>query len=153
MNKKSNMNRKSLAYAAILFTIGFLVYMPNLNNGLFWDDNDLIVNNIFIKEFSWDNIKATFNNDQFRTVGSSYYRPLLFILFTVSYSISGIKPLAYHLTNNLIHIANGILMFIILDAFIKKRSFAFLVALLFLVHPLQTGAVTYITGIGLSLAV
>ena len=153
MNKKSNMNRKSLAYAAILFTIGFLVYMPNLNNGLFWDDNDLIVNNIFIKEFSWDNIKATFNNDQFRTVGSSYYRPLLFILFTVSYAISGIKPLAYHLTNNLIHIANGILMFIILDAFIKKRSFAFLVALLFLVHPLQTGTVTYITGIGLSLAV
>ena len=58
----------------------------------------------------------------------------------------------WHLTSNLIHIANAVLVFILLRRF-SGRLVAFLTALVFTIHPLQTEAVTYIAGRGDSLVV
>ncbi|MBU6415404.1 tetratricopeptide repeat protein, partial [Patescibacteria group bacterium] len=52
-----------------------------------------------------------------------------------------------------IHIINGMLIFLILDAFLKKRGVALIAVFLFLVHPLQVEAVTYISGRGFPMAV
>ncbi len=134
----------------VLIAIGFLVYVFNLNNGLFWDDDDWILNNTFVHAVSWTNIKFWFTHNTLAGVGmkSNYYRPLLFFTFAVNYVISGAKPLSYHLFSNLIHIANGILVFSILYLAFRKKWAAFITALIFLIHPLQTEAVTYISGRG-----
>lgn len=130
--------------------IGFLVYFFNLNNPLFWDDNDWIINNNFVHTISWDNIKFWLMHNTLAGVGlkSNYYRPFLFFTFALNYVISGIKPLGYHLFNNLIHLTNGILVFLLIAQVFKKRLLAFLTALIFLIHPLQTEAITYIAGRG-----
>ncbi|MBI2062808.1 MAG: tetratricopeptide repeat protein [Candidatus Yanofskybacteria bacterium] len=132
----------------ILVAIGFLVYAFNLNGPLFWDDDDWIKGNVFVHDFS--HLKEIFTQNILSGFGlnSNYYRPLLLLSFAVNYAIGGIKPLGYHLVSNGFHLANGILLFLILLAIFKRRLPAFIAALLFLIHPLQTEAVTYISGRG-----
>jgi len=147
--------RNKLLIVAGLFIIGFALYAPNLKNNLFWDDEDWIINNPAVHSLSWQNIKFVFTHDTLAGIGltSNYYRPFLFLTFLANYIFVGAKPILYHLTGNFIHIANAVLIFYILDKVIKKRRVAIIAALLFLIHPLQTEAVTYISGRGDPLSV
>ncbi|MEK6881537.1 MAG: hypothetical protein AABY22_18085, partial [Nanoarchaeota archaeon] len=108
---------------AILVIVGGFVYSFNLNNQLFWDDNDWIINNNFVHSVSWENIKFWLTHNTLAGVGlkSNYYRPFLFFTFALNYVISGIKPFSYHLFSNLIHIANGILIFILIRQMFKNK--------------------------------
>ncbi|MBI2057790.1 MAG: tetratricopeptide repeat protein [Candidatus Yanofskybacteria bacterium] len=156
-------NRTGLAVIALIIAGGF-VYSFNINNGLFWDDDDWIVNNSFVHSVNWNNVKFWFTHDVLAGIGlkSNYYRPFLFFTFALNYIISGVKPLLYHLTSNAIHIFNSVLVFWLVrqvfsprfDLESSKRSnlVAFLTALFFLIHPLQTEAITYISGRGDALA-
>ena len=148
----SNLNLKKDLWlpTLCLIAVGGFIYSFNLNNKLFWDDDEWIVNNIFVHEVSWSNIKFWFSNNTLAGVGlkSNYYRPFLFFTFAFNYIMSGIKPLAYHLTSDAIHIFNSILVFWLIRQIFKRKLLAFLVSILFLVHPLQTEAITYISGRG-----
>lgn len=135
---------------AVLIVVGGFIYFFNLNNQLFWDDEDWIIRNNFVHTISWDNVKFWFTHNTLGGVGlrSNYYRPFLFFTFALNYVISGIKPFGYHLFSNLIHITNGVLVFSILYSVFRRKLLAFLTSLIFLIHPLQTEAITYISGRG-----
>ena len=135
---------------AVLIIVGFSIYAFNLNNPLFWDDTDWIVNNPFIHSISLENIKNWFTKNTLAGVGlkSNYYRPFLFFTFALNYVISGTAPLGYHLVSNGIHILNAIFIFLILFKIFRNKFIAFWPALLWLIHPLQTEAVSYISGRG-----
>ena len=159
----------------ILVAVGGFIYSFNLNNKLFWDDDDWIINNNFVHTISWDNIKFWLTHNTLAGVGlkSNYYRPFLFFTFAFNYIIAGVQPFFWHLTSNIIHIANAVLVFFLLRKFLTSdvqrldsevqpqksprlnlgTLTAFLTALIFVVHPLQTEAITYISGRGDSLAV
>lgn len=132
--------------------MGFFIYFFNLNNQLFWDDEDWIINNNFVHAISWTNIKFWLTHNVLAGVGfqSNYYRPFLFFTFAFNYVISGVEPLFWHLTSNFIHLANAVIVFILLKKFAGKLI-AFITALIFTIHPLQTEAVAYISGRGDSL--
>jgi len=142
------MSKKILLPIILLVIVSFFIYAFNFNNQLFWDDDDWIINNPYVHSFSY--IGDIFSKDILSGFGlnSNYYRPLLLLSFTVNYVIGGIKPFGYHLLSNLFHIGNGILIFFLLLYVLKKRLPAFIASLLFLIHPLQTEAVTYISGRG-----
>src|SRR3989338_8107805 len=112
----------------VLIVISGFIYSFNLNNELFWDDDDWIIRNDFVHTISWDNIKFWLTQNVLAGVGlkSNYYRPFLFFTFALNYLISGIKPFSYHLFSNLIHIANGILVFLIVFRVFNKKLLAFL---------------------------
>ena len=99
---------------AILVVVGGFIYSFNLNTPLFWDDDDWIINNNFVHTISGDNVKFWFSHDVLAGVGlkSNYFRPFLFFTFALNYVISGVKPFSYHLFSNLIHIVNGVLVFL-----------------------------------------
>ncbi len=130
-----------------LIALGFFIFSFNLNNPLFWDDDEWIKGNVFVHNFS--SIKEIFTQNVLAGFGlnSNYYRPMLLLSFAFNYVIHGIAPFGYHLLSNSIHIANGILVFVLLSSFIGSRA-SFIAALLFLIHPVQTEAVTYISGRG-----
>src|SRR3990167_6527115 len=111
---------------AVLIVVGGFIYSFNLNNQLFWDDNDWIINNNFVHAISWDNIKFWLTHNTLAGVGlkSNYYRPFLFFTFAFNYIISGINSLGYHLLSNLIHIANGILVFLLVSQIFKRKLLA-----------------------------
>lgn len=144
------MNKKTLYFLGVLFVVGFSVYYFNLHNGLFWDDEDWILNNSTVHTLSWTNIKFWFTHNTLAGIGlkSNYYRPFLFFTFAINYIISGVKPFGFHLINNLLHIANAMLLFMVLKKLFKKEYLAFLVSFIFIIHPLQTEAVTYVAGRG-----
>jgi protein O-mannosyl-transferase len=139
----------------ILIVVGFFVYSFNLDNQLYWDDDDWILNNQFVHSISLDNIKFWLTNNTLAGVGlqSNYYRPFLFFTFAFNYVVSEIKPWSYHLLSNSIHLANGVIIYWLLNQIFKRKLYAFLVALIFIIHPLQTEAITYISGRGDSLVV
>ncbi|MEK7603850.1 MAG: tetratricopeptide repeat protein [Patescibacteria group bacterium] len=151
-----------------LIVVGFFVYSFNLNNQLFWDDDDWIINNNFVHTISWDNIKFWLTHNTLAGVGlqSNYYRPFLFFTFALNWVISEAKPFLWHLVSNSIHIANAVIVFLLLnmvlttsdvrktsDVKISGRWVAFLTALIFVIHPLNTEAVSYIAGRGDPLSV
>ncbi|MEK7616298.1 MAG: tetratricopeptide repeat protein [Patescibacteria group bacterium] len=144
-----------MKYAVIiLILVGALIYGFNVTGQLLWDDIEWIATNPFVHSFSWDNIKHWFSGNVLEGIGlsSNYYRPFLFATFTFNYVMHGVHPVGWHVVSNLIHIANAILLVFLLMRLFGNRFLAFWVGLIFLVHPLQTEAVTYISGRGDPLA-
>jgi len=151
----TNMNHATRKIIIALASIGIIVFAFNLNNVLFWDDADWILNNFSIQTLTWENIKFIFGNNSLAGIGqvSNYYRPFLFLTFMANYLIVGPNPILYHIVSNSIHILNACLISYLLVRWLRSYRIAFLAALLFLIHPLQTEAVTYISGRGDPLSV
>jgi tetratricopeptide (TPR) repeat protein len=75
-----------------------------------------------------------------------YYRPMIWVSLIVDAQAGGTAPLAYHLTNLVIHLATALLVFRLLTLLRIPRTLALLSALLFTVHPLLTEAAIWIPG-------
>lgn len=77
-------------------------------------------------------------------IGHSY-RPLTAFSLGANYWIHGLNPDGFHVANRLFHLIVCLGIFWVLRELLP-HSAAFLAALLFAVHPIQTEAVTYIQG-------
>ncbi|MEO7859301.1 MAG: tetratricopeptide repeat protein [Nitrospirales bacterium] len=75
-------------------------------------------------------------------------RPVLYATFLFDRSLYGTNPAGYHLLNLLLHLGSGLLIYRILSRAVTEeiRLVPFLTALLFLIHPITTETVTYISG-------
>ena len=75
-------------------------------------------------------------------------RPVLYGTFLIDRALYGHTPTGYHLLNLLLHLGSGLLIYRILThaATEDTQQVPFWTALLFLIHPIQTEAVTYISG-------
>lgn len=160
MDKFINMNifkNKALVVFLILLAIGLIIYGNSFNNMFFWDDDDSIVNNEYIKDLR--HIPKFFSENLIAGAGqtTSYWRPLVLLSFSMDYHIWGLEPVGFHLTSTILHIIAAWLVFLFLyklfeifspDKKVSSKNIfvSFLVSLLFLVHPLQTEAITYIAG-------
>lgn len=132
----------------LIVIIGFALYANSFGNKMFWDDDDSILKNQYIKD--WQYIPKYFSENLIAGSGllSNYWRPVLLGIFSIEWHLWEDWAQGYHFINASFHIAGAILLFFILLYVFKKRWLAFLTALIFLVHPLQTEAVTYVSGLG-----
>jgi len=80
----------------------------------------------------------------FTTRHNEDYLPLLHLSFFLDALWAGGRPLAYHLTNLAMHIANGLLVFFLASRLLKDLRTAFFLALIFLTHPVQVESVAWI---------
>jgi len=58
----------------------------------------------------------------------------------------GLKPFGYHLVSVVLHTVNTVLMFFVVVSLFSKEKLAFITALLFAVHPVNTQVVSWISG-------
>lgn len=133
-------------WAFIIFlVVGFSIYANSFIVPFFWDDNDNVVNNVYIK--SWQYLPKYFSENLIAGSGllSNYWRPLLLINYSLDYHFFGLNKYWWHFENIFLHILNAFLIFLLLQYLIKKKWFAFLMSLIFLAHPVQTEAITMIT--------
>jgi protein O-mannosyl-transferase len=130
----------------VLFAVGFLVYGNILKSPFLWDDKSNITGNTFITD--WKYLPEYFSQNIFAGANNpgDYWRPLELVSFSLDYRISGLSTTTYHLDNIFWHILAAILLYIILLKLFNNRAAGLLTALVFLVHPLQIEAVTYISG-------
>ncbi len=141
MNKKIT---KYLPYLLLLL-LGFISYFNMLGNDFVWDDMEQIVKNNLIKsgDFIWNSfLGSTFNSGGSKLAGI-YYKPLMSVVFGLNHFFWGLNPIPYHIFQLAFHILNGLLVF----ALLKKHLNYFLsfsLAAVFIVHPINTEAVSYI---------
>ena len=83
-----------------------------------------------------------FGNNLFNSTG--YYRPIPAVYFSLLYTLFGSQPFFYHLLELLIHIINSCLLYIFFRRFFHQTT-SFILAIIFLVHPIQVESVSYIS--------
>jgi len=77
----------------------------------------------------------------------SFYRPLARVLFALNYLFWETNPVAYHITNILLHYLNSLIILFIAGRLTKNRTVGFWVALLFAVHPVHVEAVAWVSSL------
>lgn len=136
-------NNKLIIFLIII--IGFTLYANSFDNQFFWDNEYEITENVDVKNF---NVGRFFTDNV--TAGSgrqdSFYRPLILLSYALDYKLWSSNPAGFHLTNLSFHIFSAILIYLIFLSLHFRKSITFLTSILFLIHPLQTEAVTYIAG-------
>jgi tetratricopeptide (TPR) repeat protein len=126
-------------FALMLFT--FLLYTKALVNGITnFDDDFYIVNNPYLKDFSWNGVNAIFSSFY-----QANYHPFTTMIYFFEYNWFGLNPLPYHLLNVLLHVLNVFLVFKFVERLSGKQMTALIVAVLFAVHPLHVESVAWIS--------
>jgi tetratricopeptide (TPR) repeat protein len=143
----------------------------NLNGQRIWDDQYLSWQNPFIKSPLL--ILESFRHYLFLESFSTHYRPIQTVSYLFDYCFWNTNPYGFHLTNTLLHATSGVLLYFLarkllaslwlrnLSLAVRDRAqkrwgalslTAFLIALLWSVHPVHSAAVDYISGRADSLA-
>jgi Flp pilus assembly protein TadD len=127
----------------ILASAGLLAYANSLNAPFIFDDRWHIVENAHIRQLwpPWDILAHS-------------SRPLLHLSLALNYALGGLNPWGYHLLSVMIHILAALALYGVVRGTLLTPGLrskwgasapwlAAVIALIWLLHPLQTGAVTY----------
>jgi tetratricopeptide (TPR) repeat protein/preprotein translocase subunit SecG len=116
-----------------LALLGVVLYRPSMQAPWYLDDFHNIVDNPFIRDIA----------EAFSSLFVS--RGIAFASFALNYKMGGLEVTGFHLVNLLIHILTAIVVLLILQHLYGIGSWqSFFGSALFLCHPIQTQAVTYI---------
>jgi hypothetical protein len=138
--------------ALVLSCAGVVAYANSLSGPFIVDDAVTIIDNPHIRQLwpLWP-LSRTLLTDQESTVAG---RPLVNLSFAINYAIGGVQVSGYHLVNIVLHVLCALLLFGVvrrtlafppLHLVARSTSIALAIALLWLVHPLNTEAVDYVT--------
>jgi protein O-mannosyl-transferase len=130
----------SLAVCAALAVVTLLLYAPMLRHGFVnYDDPDYITGNAHVTVgLTWTNIVWAFQSGH-----AANWHPLTWISHMVDCQLFGLNPAGHHLTNLLFHIANTLLLFLLLENMTGAIWRSFFVAALFAWHPLHVESVAW----------
>ena len=122
--------------AAIIVALGIFIYWPALNGDWLWDDRDLIADNTLIHDPDglwkiWLQPSVMFD-----------FLPLKISVEWIEWRLFGEDTLGYHLVSLALHLTS---VFLLWRLFFKLGlRYAWLGALIFLVHPVQVESVAWI---------
>lgn len=124
-------------WSAALVAAGLAAYWPGLRGVFTFDDYPWILYNPHLGNL-WS--LATQN------------RPLTLLTFALNLALGGPDPLGFHLVNLAIHLGATVLVFALIAEVVPERPWiAAAGAAIFLLHPAQADAVTYVSGRATSL--
>jgi tetratricopeptide (TPR) repeat protein len=129
----------------LLAALGFLLYANTLPGKFLWDDYGLVRDNVQIKSLT--GVKKLFvaNIGAGTGVTSNFYRPIQMFTYALDYSLWKLNPAGYHLTSILFHIAVALAVYWLVSVVFKDYRLSFLASALFIIHPLHTETVAYIS--------
>lgn len=120
-----------------------LVYLPALQHDFVMDDTMLVVANPYIT--SWKYFPQMLSQDAWNVwERHNYWRPVFSISLALDYSLWGLNPLGFHLTNILLHAANTTLLYLLVTR-LRNAQAGTMASLLFAIHPIQAHAVNVIS--------
>ncbi|MGI9088583.1 MAG: tetratricopeptide repeat protein [Chthoniobacterales bacterium] len=153
----------------LLALLGFLVRLPAMQGSLIWDDDYLAHENPFIKSPLL--ILETFRHYLFPEAFSTHYRPVQTVSYLFDYAFWNSNTYGFHLSNICWHVGSGLLLYSLARRLLRSLGKtnatevsqtpginriadlpAFFLALLWVVHPVHSAAVDYISGRADSLA-
>jgi hypothetical protein len=153
------MVRKPAVHMLITATLGAVIYSNTFNVSFTFDDRENIVVNPVVRELRYfaepsvaEEILSGNLFHVFRT------RRIAYLTFALNYRVNGLDVAGYHIVNLAIHILNALLVYWLVALTFRTARFApgacgggrdawlvaFFASLVFVTHPVQTQAVTYI---------
>jgi len=106
-----------------------------------FDDTTYVSSNDMVKQgLSWPGMVWAFT-----TLQAGFWHPLTWLSLMADSQFYGINPAGYHFTNLLLHLANSLLLFLLLQRLTKARWPSALAAALFALHPLHVESVAWIS--------
>ena len=157
------MNKPHRLPAILLIVVAtFAIYWPSLRNGFVWDDTALVLRDPFLR--SWRLIPDGFRHFLFTdATPSNFYRPMQRLTYTLDYQLFAFQPWGWHLANIVLHAAAGVMLFLLAGELARQfkkadtssrfeqggkriETAATLAALAWVVHPVHTAAVCYVSG-------
>ena len=144
------MNRPTWSTIVLLTALGTtgLLYLPNLQGGFMLDDRYNLIENAAthlhtLQPDRWLNAALSSNSGPLR-------RPLAMLSFALSHYLGGLDPAHYKLFNLLLHLACGLLIWLLVRGLLGRlgtataaRFAATATAALWLVHPIHLSVVLY----------
>ncbi|MBW1824424.1 MAG: hypothetical protein JRI87_07645, partial [Deltaproteobacteria bacterium] len=141
---------KVFLFISFLFAVvTIIIYSPSLNGDFVFDDK--------IIKYNYHSLIHITKASQLADIllSKEHARRIGITSFALNYYFGGLNPFGYHLVNVIIHILNGLVLFFlsytILTLPLTDRQgrgnalkIAFLGSFIWLVHPIQTQAVSYI---------
>jgi protein O-mannosyl-transferase len=129
--------RRAFIFALVLAAVTIFAYRPAWNGGFLWDDDDYITNNELLTA------PNGLQRIWFSLDSPSQYFPLVYTTFRVEHALWGLNPTGYHWVNLLLHIANALLVWMVLARL--NVPGAWLAGAIFALHPVQVESVAWIT--------
>lgn len=142
-----DINKKRRIFFLLLIILGGIICYSNIFSHQFlWDDEFLIEKNQFIRSF--DHLPEVLSSPSGAGAARSdnFYRPLQILNYTGLYALAGATPWIFLLNNLFLHLFSGILIFFLIRKIFKKDFLAFLTSFFWVIHPVHTEAVTYMSG-------
>jgi tetratricopeptide (TPR) repeat protein len=132
-------SRRSRAciFAVVLAAVTIFVYRPAWSGGFLWDDDVYITNNELLT------VPDGLRRIWFSLDSPSQYFPLVYTTFRIEHALWGLNPTGYHWVNLVLHIANAMLVCLVLTRL--KVPGAWLAGAIFALHPVQVESVAWIT--------
>lgn len=156
---------RTYIHILVIAVLGFCIYSNTFNSGFVLDDKPYIVQNPAVRDMGYfleptkvlelDGISPNFRY-AFITRIAGYFT------FALNYRLHGLDVTGYHVFNLIVHIMNGLLVYFLVRlifeapffsdsksdddpfAYMKVNFIALFSALVFVSHPIQTQAVTYV---------
>ena len=129
-------NRHSLL-AGVLIFITLVAYIPAIQGGFVWDDNDHLTENQNIRSLQG------LGKIWFAPKSNYLYYPLTFSSFWLEYRLWGLNPTGYHVVNVLLHALSALLLYRILLCL--NLPGAWLAAAVFALHPVHVESVAWVS--------
>lgn len=155
-------SRFNWAMVLVLLLTCAIAYINTLDGEWVWDDASSVLLHEHVQQP--DHLLQLFREDQhaFGRGQGNFYRPLVSVSFMVDYYLAGgpspetygkqalpeVSPLLFHISNMFWHYCAALALLLLLHVLEAPRFVRGLVPLLFVVHPLHTEAVAYISEIG-----
>lgn len=147
MNNVTRSLRSNLICLLVIVVAGLLVYANHLLNPFQYDSVRFLSENLLFAEparlLSPDYVLKEYN-----------HRGGLFWTYGLNAWLHGMDPFGFHLINLIFHLMNGALVFLVTlralpyfnweAPFLSQQGLSLTVALLFVLHPIQTETVVYV---------
>jgi Flp pilus assembly protein TadD len=125
-----------LGLAFVLITVTAAAFSPMLKGEFLWDDEFYVsANKVIQQSDGWREIWLN-------PMSTPQYYPVVFTSFWVEYHLWGLNPRGYLTVNLVLHIANSLLLWVLLEQLIGRG--AFLAAMIFALHPMHVESVAMV---------
>ena len=144
MNKKYNIPDCQIKLMiSLLLILAILIAYGQVRNFDFvgYDDELYVTENLDVqKGFTSEGVKWAFT-----TFHSANWHPLTWLSHMLDCELYGLNPMGHHWTNLIIHLANTILLFLVLKLMTGAIWRSAFVAALFALHPLHVESVAWVS--------
>jgi tetratricopeptide (TPR) repeat protein len=133
---------QTLLVCASLALAVLAVYWPLWHCGfVIFDDYDYVVNNQAIQH----GLNARSISWAFTTTYAGNWHPLTWISHLLDFQLYGLNPAGHHATSLMLHAANAILLFLLLQRMTRTTWPSAMTAALFALHPMHVESVAWIS--------